>query len=291
VNDPGFDHDLTHDHDEAGPPKGADGRNLKAAIVTGVVLGGAVLALLAVSAGAFFALAAVIILVAQGEFYMGARKAGRDPAIPLGLVAGAVLLAGVFLRGEQAAGLVLFLTLLFTFVWYLVSERRAADPVAEVAVTLFGVAYVPLLGAFAGLLVRRPDGAGVIVAMILATAVYDIGAYAGGSRYGRHKLAPTISPNKTTEGTVAATLLTLVVGSIAAALLGPWDTFGQALAFSALVCVAAPLGDLAESMIKRDFGTKDMGTIFPGHGGALDRIDAMLFVAPATYLSLRAFGI
>lgn len=272
-------------------PKGGrgGGRNLKLAIVTGVVLAGAAVGLLAVGPEAFFALAAAIMLVAQGELYLAARKAGRDPAMPLGLVAGAVLLAGVLFRGEQAAGLILFLTLLLSFVWYLVSERRAADA-SDIAVTVTGVAYIPLLGSFAGLIARRPDGRGVIVAMILATVVYDIAAYAGGSRFGRHKLAPTISPNKSVEGAVAATLATLVAGTAGAVWLGPWS-LGQAVLFSLLVCVAAPLGDLVESMIKRDFGIKDMGTILPGHGGALDRIDAMLFVAPATYLSLRAFGI
>jgi phosphatidate cytidylyltransferase len=292
---------------------GHRGRNLKLAIVTGLVLAGGAVGLLAVDLRAFFALAAVVILVGQGELYVAARKAGREPATALGLVAGAVLLAGVFLRGEQAAGLILFLTLLLSFVWYLAPHvgaapshhtrppaqaaqeperggRRVADPASEIAITVLGVTYVPLLGSFAGLLARRPDGRGVIVAMILATAVYDIAAYAGGSRFGRRRLAPAISPNKSVEGAACATLATLVAGTGAALGLGPWS-LGQAVFFALLVCVAAPLGDLVESMVKRDFGIKDMGTILPGHGGVLDRIDALLFVAPATYLSLKAFGI
>ena len=294
----------------AGQGGGHGGRNLKLAILTGVVLAGAVVGLLAVDLRAFFALAAVVMLVGQGELYVAARKAGGEPATALGLVAGAMLLAGVFLRGEQAAGLILFLTLLLSFVWYLAPHvgaapghhtrrrpvqpgrggRRVGDPVGEIAITVLGVAYVPLLGSFAGLLARRPDGRGVIVAMILATVVYDVAAYAGGSRFGRHRLAPAISPNKSVEGAACATLATLVAGTATALVLGPWS-FGQAGVFALLVCVAAPLGDLVESMVKRDFGIKDMGTILPGHGGILDRIDALLFVAPATYLSLRAFGI
>jgi phosphatidate cytidylyltransferase len=276
--------------DAVPPPAPRAGRNLKVAAATGTALAALVVGLLFVSAGAFFALAALIILVGQAEFYLAARRAGRDPALPLGLVAGAALLTGVFLRGEGAVGLILFLTFLFTFVWYLVSERSAAAPMSEIAVTVLGVAYIPLLGSFAGLLARRPDGRGVIIAMILATAVYDMGAYAGGSRFGRHRLAPTISPNKTTEGAMVATFATLLIGTAGAHWLGPWS-WGQAALFALLVCVAAPIGDLVESMIKRDFGIKDMGTILPGHGGALDRIDAMLFTGPAAYLSLRAFGI
>jgi phosphatidate cytidylyltransferase len=298
------------------------GRNLKLAIVTGVVLAAAAVGLLVLDPRAFFVLAAVLMLVGQGELYVAARKVGHAPAAALGLVAGAVLFAGVFLRGEQAAGLVLFLTLLLSFAWYLPSgaggrpapagagagaPRRGAaarataaprsgcpgrvpDPATEIGITLLGVAYVPLLGSFAGLLALRPDGRGVIVAMILATAVYDIAAYAGGSRFGRRKLAPTISPNKSVEGALCATAATLVVGTAGAVLLGSWSV-AQAVVFSLLVCVAAPLGDLVESMVKRDFGIKDMGTLLPGHGGILDRIDALLFVAPATYLSLRLFGI
>lgn len=278
-----------------GAGAGHGGRNLKLAIVTGVALAGTVVGLLAFDPRAFFALAAVLMLVGQGELYVAARKAGRAPAAALGLVAGAVLLAGVFLRGEQSAGLILFLTLLLSFVWYMASGTpgrggRVADPASEIAVTLLGVVYVPLLGSFAGLIALRPDGRGVIVAMILATAVYDIAAYAGGSRFGRRRLAPTISPNKSVEGAICATVATLLVGTAGAVLLGSWSV-AQAVLFSLLVCVAAPLGDLVESMIKRDFGIKDMGTLLPGHGGILDRIDALLFVAPATYLSLKAFGI
>lgn len=285
--------------DPDGPPTGsargpAGGRNLKLAALTGFTLAAAAFGLLAVGAGAFFVLAAVIILGGQAEFYLAARKAGRDPAIPLGLVAGAVLLTGVFLRGERAAGLILFLTLLFSFVWYLVphGEARAdADPVSDLAITVLGVAYVPLLGSFVALLARDPQhGRGLVVAMIIATAVYDMAAYAGGSRFGRHRLAPTISPNKSVEGAITATLATVALVSVPASFLGPWS-IGQAALFCLLVSVAAPTGDLVESMIKRDFGIKDMGTILPGHGGVLDRIDAMLFVAPATYLSLRVFGL
>jgi phosphatidate cytidylyltransferase len=277
-----------------GPRGRGAGRNLKLAALTGFTLAAAAFGLLAVGPGPFFVLAAVIILGGQAEFYLAARRAGHDPAVPLGLVAGAVLLTGVYLRGERAAGLVLFLTLLFSFIWYLVPHGDARDdaaPAADVAITVLGVAYVPLLGSFVALLARHPEhGRGLVMAMIIATAVYDMAAYAGGSRFGRRKLAPTISPNKSVEGAITATLATVALVSVPASVLGPWS-IGQAALFCLLVSVAAPMGDLVESMIKRDFGIKDMGTILPGHGGVLDRIDAMLFVAPATYLSLRVFGL
>ncbi|MCA1839106.1 MAG: phosphatidate cytidylyltransferase [Actinomycetota bacterium] len=265
------------------------GRDLRRAIVTGVTLAGLVIGLLFLGAKPFFGLAFVVILIAQFEFYRATRAAGHDPAIALGMVAGATMLLGVFTRGEAAAGLVIFLTIVFTIVWYLAHDRHE-DFVTDIAITLLGVVYIPLLGSFAGLLATRQDGRGVVIAMIGAAVVYDIFAYAGGSRLGKTPIAPTISPNKTREGAAIATIGTLLVVSLVAPLLGPWH-FAQALLFALMVCIVAPLGDLLESMIKRSLDIKDMGAIFPGHGGAFDRIDAILFVAPVAYLSLKVFGL
>jgi len=272
------------------PPIPVPGRNLKIAIATGLALAALVIGFALVSSKAFFGLAFVVIIFAQGEFYKSTRSAGYDPATSLGLAAGAVLLIGVFLKGPDAAGLVMFLTILFCLIWYIAVEPRA-DLLSDIAVTIFGVAYVPLLGSFAGLLAARPeDGGPVIIAVIGATAFYDIFAYAGGSRFGKTPLAPEISPKKTREGALVATAGTMILVTAVAPLLGPWN-FAQAAVFAVLVSIAAPLGDLLESLIKRDLAIKDMGTLFPGHGGALDRIDAILFTLPVAYLSLVMFGL
>lgn len=267
----------------------AAGRNLKVAIAMGVLLAGLALGLLYASRTAFFGLVLVAALVAQGELYLAARRSGHDPATALGLTAGAVLLAGVFSRGEQAAGLVLFLTVVFSFVWYVAMEPRPGL-VTDIAVTLLGVVYVPLLAAFLVLLLRRPDGPGVVVAALAGPVVYDVLAYFGGSKWGRRLLAPTLSPKKSREGALIGSAATVGAGAAFFPLLGPWSP-AQAAVLALLVCVAAPLGDLFESMLKRSFGVKDMGTLIPGHGGVLDRIDAILFCAPAAYLSLRVFGL
>lgn len=266
------------------------------AVVTGLGLGGLVIGLLFVGPEAFFPLAFVVILVAQAEFYGAARKVGHDPATALGVMSGALLLIGVDTRGSSAAGLVVFLTLLFSFLWYVAVERRD-HLLTDIAITLFGVAYIPLLGSFAVLLARScqapgdcpPTGGGLVLTMIGAAAFYDIFAFAGGSWFGKTPLAPSISPKKTREGAAVATVCTLLLVTLVAPLLGPWDS-AQAFILGVLVCVASPLGDLFESMIKRDLGVKDIGVIFPGHGGALDRIDAVLFTAPAVYLSLLMTG-
>lgn len=272
------------------PSAKGPGRNLKIAIATGLTLAALVIGLLYLGPQYFFVLAFVVILMAQVEFYSAVRKAGYDPATALGLVAGAIMLAGVFYKGPQAAGLVLFLSLTFCFVWYIAHESRDGV-IVNIGITMLGIAYIPMLGSFAGLLARRPeDSLGVTVTMIGAAAFYDIFAYAAGSKLGKTPLAPTISPKKTREGAIFATVGIIIMAAIVAPMLGPWS-WPQALVLGVLVAITAPLGDLFESMLKRDLAIKDMGAIFPGHGGALDRIDAILFTAPAIYISLTLFGL
>ncbi len=270
-------------------PSKKAGRNLKMATLTGITLAGLVVGLLYLGAEAFFGLAIIVIMLGQAEFYRATRNAGHNPAAALGLIGGAVVLVGVFLNGPSAAGLALFATMVASFVWYMSFPTRV-NLVVNVSITMMGLVYIPLLGSFVGLLSRRPDGRGVTIAAIGAAAVYDIFAYAGGSKLGKHPLAPSISPNKTWEGAAVATLATVGVAFFAGPALGPWSPL-QAAVLGLAVAVVAPLGDLVESLIKRDLGIKDMGTIFPGHGGALDRIDAILFVAPTVWVSLQLFGL
>lgn len=265
------------------------GRNLKLATLTGVTLGALVMGLLYLGAEAFFGLAVVVVMLAQTEFYRATRTAGHKPATALGLVGGAVVLVGVFLRGESAAGLALTATMGACFIWFMSMQTRK-DVMTNMAITMLGVVYIPLLGSFIGLLAVRPDGRGLTIVAIGAAAVYDIFAYAGGSKLGRHPMAPSISPNKTWEGAIVATIFTVGIMVYVAPRLGPWS-MTQAAVLGAAIAVAAPMGDLVESLIKRDLGIKDMGTIFPGHGGALDRIDAILLTAPTVYLSLHVFGL
>ena len=304
--DPGLEHSAPTERlegpaTEVVPPATVGGRNLRVAIITGVGLAALVLILIAIGPLPFFLLALVVLLMAQAEFYVSVRKGGYSPAGALGLVAGGVLLVGTFTRGEAAAGLVLFLTIVFSFVWFLAHEKRGSV-LADISVTLLGVAYVPLLGSFVGLILRRGlnegctvssitcDGRGIVIAVIGAAALYDVFAYAAGSKFGKRAMAPRISPRKTIEGALIATVAMLIVGPPIASWLGPWN-YGQAMVFVLLACVAATMGDLAESMLKRDLDIKDMGAIFPGHGGALDRLDAILFVLLAGYLTLRLFGL
>ena len=128
-----------------------------------------------------------------------------------------------------------------------------------------------------------PDGIGMLTGAIIATVAYDVGAYFVGRQFGKTPLSPS-SPNKTMEGLVGGAAAAVVVSVIVLGIVGvfPWDT-GSALILGLAVAIVAPVGDLCESMLKRDLGLKDMGSILPGHGGLLDRFDALLFVLPVTY--------
>jgi phosphatidate cytidylyltransferase len=158
-----------------------------------------------------------------------------------------------------------------------------ARPTVNIAVSVMAFVYVAFLGSFAALLLTGGSiGMRILLGAILATVAYDIGAYFVGRSMGKTPLAPAVSPNKTVEGMVGATLVTILVCWIVVGAIEPWDR-GKAVWLALVVSLAAPLGDLCESMIKRDLDVKDMGNLLPGHGGVLDRIDALLFVMPATY--------
>jgi phosphatidate cytidylyltransferase len=152
----------------------------------------------------------------------------------------------------------------------------------SISFTLLGVYYVGLALAFGVMLRDLPNGDGIVVSVLIGTFVGDTAAYVGGRAVGKHKLAPMISPGKTVEGLIIG----IAFGLLAVWFAGVYQGFIsglQALLLGFVVCVAAPLGDLFESYLKRDAGTKDTGTLFGAHGGALDRLDAALFAAVAGY--------
>jgi phosphatidate cytidylyltransferase len=178
--------------------------------------------------------------------------------------------------------LILTLVVIFSFLWYLAGVVHA-KPTMNIAVTVFAFVYVGFLGSFAALFLAVPDerGVGLLLGAVIVTAAHDIGAYVVGKYWGKTPLAPELSPNKTFEGLVGGVLASVFVSLVVVAQIAPWDGW-KAFWLGVVVAIAAPLGDLCESMIKRDLGVKDMGKLLPGHGGVLDRIDALLFVIPAT---------
>lgn len=285
-------HSLATEEAPAEAPAGA--RNVPAALVSGVLLGAAVLALLAINKGAFLVLATAAILLAQAEIYAVMRTRGLQPATLLGLVCGGFTVVGAYLHGPDAALLGVALAMGLTVPWYMAAPVNVRQhTTANAAATILGVVYVPFLASFAMLLLAFPGDAGryAFLAMLVLTVLYDVSAYAVGTLRGRRPMAPTISPNKSWEGAIGATLITVFVGLTVIPNFTPFNIgdngAGIGVGLALVIAVMAPLGDLVESAFKRDLGVKDMGSLLPGHGGVLDRIDAILFAAPAAYFFLR----
>ncbi len=269
------------------------GRDMPMAIATGLGLGALVLIAFKLGADATVALATVVLVLAAAEFFMAVRRAGYQPASLLGIVAVGALSLGAYWRFESAVPLVLVLTVVFTLLWYLTGVDRDA-PMLNVSVTLFGVLYIGLLGSFVGLMLNDVNGVGMVLAAVLATVGYDIGGLTIGRIAGRTPLA-AVSPNKTMEGLIGGMAVSFGVTVLVTGQITPFgDTpgdLGSAFVLGVVAALAAPLGDLCESMLKRDLGIKDMGSILPGHGGLLDRFDALLFVLPATYYTARVLDL
>jgi phosphatidate cytidylyltransferase len=245
-------------------------RDLPVAIGVGVALAVVALVLFSIGPGAAMGLVTLVIASAAAEFYAAMQKVAYRPATLLGIVACAGMPLAAYWRGEGAIPLVLVLSVIFGLLWFLLAAEDVR-PVPNLAVTLLGVVYVGLLGAFAALILQFPNGVGMLL----------------GASAGRSHLAPTVSPNKTYEGLIGGMLMAVLASVVICGRFVPWDHLGDSIKLGVVVAIAAPLGDLCESMIKRDLSIKDMGTILPGHGGILDRFDALLFVLPAVYYLAR----
>jgi len=272
-------------------PPASERDELMTRVFTGLVLAGVALLCFAIGRAATAVLVTVIVTAAGFELYEGFRRAGFQPATLIGLL-GCVSIVGVaYNYGERAFGLVTALVVVFTMLWYLAKVVHAR-PMVNIAVTVLGFAYVGVLGGFAGLMLTATDGVGIVIGLVLCAIAYDVAGYFVGSRMGRRRLAPEWSPNKTMEGLFAGMGASVVVGVIVAILsISPWTSVGDGFLLGVVVAIFAPIGDLCESMLKRDLGLKDFGTVLPGHGGVLDRFDAMLFCLPAVYYLVLALGL
>jgi phosphatidate cytidylyltransferase len=261
-------------------------------VITGAIM--AVVALGAFALGRPVAafLVTVIVGVCAVELYVAYQRAGYHPATVMGILACVAIVPVAYNQGERAYPMMAVLVVGFTFLWYLFEVVRAR-PSVNVGLTLLVFGYVGVLGGFAGLLLApNPGGTGLLGGVIICAVGSDVVAYFGGRSFGNTPLLARVSPNKTVEGLIAGGIAAVILGAIVGGVLHPWAVkgVGGGLALGLVVAVTAPLGDLVESMIKRDLGVKDLGGFLPGHGGFLDRFDAMLFALPAAYyLALYLF--
>jgi len=267
------------------PSPSRAGRNLPAAIAVGVGLGALILGSLFWQKVLFTVLVLAAVLVAVDEMIRALRTAGAViPRIPLFAGTTTMLMAAYF-GGPMALLVALAITVLATIFWRMPGGSVGFFRDASAGVFLIG--YVPLLAGFAILLVQPDsDGAERVLTFFLVTVASDVGGYAAGVLFGKHPMAPTISPKKSWEGFTGSALACIGAGIGAVVWLLDGNWWVGAIVGAVAVCTAT-VGDLGESMIKRDLGIKDMSNLLPGHGGVMDRLDSLLATAPAVWLLLH----
>ncbi len=238
-------------------------------------------------------LAGIAIIMAALELTNALRRRAFRPAIPVVALGLASVIAGGMFANARGVMVAIVLTVLATLMWFLFGVERER-PTVNIAATLMAFLYPGIAAATAALMLDTKHGVGLITAAVACTVGHDVVAYFFGRFLGRRKLAPEISPNKTVEGLVGGIIGSVAVGGL---LIGkllsltPWESVTRGVIVGLAVAIAAPLGDLVESQIKRDLDIKDMGTLLPGHGGVLDRIDGMLLAVPAVWLVATALQI
>lgn len=263
------------------------GRSLGQAVVTALILLGLVVVSYLLGREGFFVLVSVVVLIALFELLDALVQRGGRPIIPFGLVCGFGLLVAAYVRSLVLIPAVLAVTVAGALMLAL-RRGRGPDPVGAAAWTVLGVVWIGGGGAAAVsiLMIEPEDGLLLLIAFVLITALDDIGAYFAGTRFGAHKMAPSISPGKSWEGFAGGFASAIAGGAIFAGLLFDLN-LSEGLGLGAVCGLLAPAGDLVESLAKREMGIKDSGRLLPGHGGLLDRLDAIVFCAPAAYLYLR----
>ena len=277
---------------ETPPPEARirTGRNLLAAIWVGLLLGAAALVTLLTVKATFLIFMGAALLVALHELDTALRKT-RDvkvPVIPVAL-GGAAMVTCAYWAAGGAVTAAFALTLVAVLIWRLFTGAKGY--VGDVTAGVFAAAYLGLLGATVAAMLAPHDGGRRVLAFIIVTICTDMGGYFAGitlGRTGAHKMAPAISPKKTWEGLAGSAVASIAAGAIVVpvSLHGYW---WQGVVVGAAAVAAAVFGDLAESMIKRDLDIKDTGSLLPGHGGVLDRIDSLLVCAPVVWLLLAVF--
>ncbi len=266
-------------------PKIKAGRNLPAAVASGLVLAILVIVSLVTIKWLFGVLAVAALLVAVHEFVSVLRSKGIHVARTPVYIATAAIPSAAYLWGLEAQLAATGIAILAVMMWRL--RRGAQGFVADISVSVMLVAYLPFMAAFLMLTLSADNGPWRVFVFILLTVSNDIGGYAVGVLFGQHPIAPQISPKKSWEGLFGSVVLQSVVGIVAFIYIfdAPW---WQGLIAGVVLTVSATGGDFIESAVKRDLGVKDMGTVVPGHGGIMDRLDSLV---PNAFVSWVLFSI
>lgn len=263
----------------------APGRSLRTAVVTALILILIIVGTAIAGPTPFFFLVLTVVLLAQYELLDSLRRTGRKPVLPFGLACGLAMLIVGFYERPQYLALVVGVTMVGSFILAL-RPNRGASAMSDVAWTVLSVAWITGGGAAATMLLKLDDGLSLLISFVFITALDDIGAYFVGTRFGRHKMAPSISPAKSWEGFAGGMVVAIAGGAAFGYFI---DALGvvPGMVLGLIAGLLAPVGDLVESMAKREIGIKDSSGLLPGHGGFLDRLDAIIFCAPAAFVYLR----
>jgi phosphatidate cytidylyltransferase len=266
-----------------GPKKAGTGRNLPVALAVGAGLGaGAIVTLFTVKL-AFLIYMTVAGGIALWELVRALGMRGIRVPLPPVAAGGAVAVALAYWQGERALVATFAVTVIAILGWRMLGGT--AGYLRDVTAGIFALAYLPLMASFIVLMLAAPDGSHRVLLFLILTVCSDVGGYFAGILFGSHQMAPVISPRKTWEGFAGSVVACLLAGMIALPILLS-GTVWKGVLLGAAAVAAATLGDLAESMIKRDLQIKDMGTVLPGHGGIMDRADSLLTTAPVIWLLL-----
>jgi phosphatidate cytidylyltransferase len=262
---------------------GRAGRDMAAAVGVGLGLAAVILAALLIWRPAFLLVVTAAVLVSIVELTGALERGGHRPPRPPVLVGALAMAVLAWTRGPSGLVVAFLLTVFAVLLW-----RLGEGPVGylrDASAAVFVALYVPLLAGFAVLLLVPDDGVARVLAFIATVVCSDVGGFAAGVLFGKHPMAPSVSPKKSWEGFAGSVAACALIGTLLVTFTfhGPW--WGGAL-YGLAIAVTATLGDLGESLIKRDLGIKDMGNLLPGHGGLMDRMDSLLPSAAVAYLIL-----
>jgi phosphatidate cytidylyltransferase len=268
--------------------QGRAGRDLPAAIAVGSALGFGVIAILVWAPRGWVAVVAVAMALATHEVVRRLRTAGYAiPVIPL-IAGGQAIVWLTWPFGAEGAFGAFGGTVVLCMIWRLLSGGLKNAPenyLRDITTTVFLAAWIPLFGAFGALLVYPADGRWRVLCLMLGVVFSDIGGYAAGVLFGKHPMVPAISPKKSWEGLAGSLICGTAASVLAVAFLLDKPAW-VGIPLGLMLVITGTLGDLIESQVKRDLGIKDMGTLLPGHGGLMDRLDSVLPSAVATWIVL-----
>ncbi|HAW59914.1 MAG TPA: phosphatidate cytidylyltransferase [Actinobacteria bacterium] len=259
---------------------------LKQRIISAIVGGLLLIGLLFLGKYPFFLVILAIVLFSLDEFYSLLRFRGMQPNAVLGMLGGLFLCLGALLGKEGGMMFALALSVFTILIWQIFTLGRTS--ISNSTLTIFGSFYIGFLLAHT-ILIRGlgEHGPFLMLLVFIGTWVCDTAAYGAGVKIGKRKLAPQVSPNKTWEGTIGGALASSISLGLICLAFFPWLSFLRGSILGLAIGIASPLGDLAESRLKREMRVKNTGSLIPGHGGVLDRFDSLIFTAPVAYYLLK----